>query len=86
VRIAREYSNCLWIGTNDGLYCFDLLNKKLQQYTTERGLSDNGIASIEQDKKGRLWISTDHGLCCHDPKTGLTQNYFIDKYFFSYDI
>ncbi len=79
VRIAREYSNCLWIGTNDGLYCFDLLNKKLQQYTTERGLSDNGIASIEQDKKGRLWISTDHGLCCHDPKTGLTQNYFIDN-------
>lgn len=79
VRIAREYSGSLWIGTNDGLYRFDLSNRKLQQYTTERGLADNGIASIEQDKKGRLWISTDHGLCCHDPKTGLTQNYFIDN-------
>ena len=33
-------------------------------YTMQNGLPDNGIASIEQDKKGRLWIGTDHGLCC----------------------
>ena len=79
VRIAREYSGRLWIGTNDGLYCYDLLNKQLQLYTTEKGLADNGIASIEQDEDGRLWISTDHGLCCHNPKTRLTQNYFIDN-------
>ena len=25
-RTAREYSGRLWIGTNDGLYCYDLLN------------------------------------------------------------
>ena len=79
VRVAREYSGRLWIGTNDGLYCYDLLDKKLQLYTPEKGLADNGIASIEQDKKGRLWISTDHGLCCHNPKNGLTYNLFIDN-------
>lgn len=39
VRIAREYSGRLWIGTNDGLYCYDLLNKQLQLYTTEKGSS-----------------------------------------------
>ena len=79
VRIAREYSGKLWIGTNDGLYCYDLKSKDLKLYTTQKGLADNGIASIEQDKEGRLWISTDHGLCCHDPKSGQTRNYFIDN-------
>ncbi len=42
-------------------------------------LSENGIASIEQDKEGRLWISTDHGLCCYDPKTDLTRTFFVDN-------
>ena len=77
-RIAREYSGRLWIGTNDGLYYYDLLKKELKQASEERGLADNGIAAIEQDGKGRLWLSTDHGLYCYDPKTDLTQNYFVD--------
>ena len=78
-RIAREYAGKLWIGTNDGLYSYDLQKKQLQLYNTAKGLADNGIASIEQDKQGHLWISTDHGLCRLDPKTGVTQNYFIDN-------
>ncbi|MBR5060541.1 MAG: helix-turn-helix domain-containing protein [Prevotella sp.] len=79
VRIAREYSGQLWIGSNDGLYAYDLQNKELKLYTTEKGLADNGIASIEQDKQGKLWVATDHGLCCLDLKTGQTRNFFIDN-------
>ena len=77
-RIAREYSGRLWIGTNDGLYSYDLSKKNINHYTIDGGLSDNGIASIEQDAIGRLWIATDHGLCCHDIKSGLTQSYYIE--------
>jgi signal transduction histidine kinase/ligand-binding sensor domain-containing protein/DNA-binding response OmpR family regulator len=77
-RIVKEYDGQLWIGTNDGLFHYDLTKKDLKLYTTAHGLADNGIASIEQDKQGRLWIGTDHGLCCLDPKTGLTQSYFVD--------
>ncbi len=78
-RIAREFAGQLWIGTNDGLFQYDLHSRQLQQYTMEKGLADNGIASIEQDKKGHLWISTDHGLCCFDPKTGQKSNFFVDN-------
>jgi len=78
-RVAKEYGGKLWIGTNDGLLCYELKEKRLQKYTTEKGLVDNGIGSIEQDKQGKIWIGTDHGLCCHDPKTGLTQSYFVDN-------
>ncbi len=78
-RIVKVYDGRLWIGTNDGLYCYDFQQRKLKLYTTEEGLADNGISSIEQDLKGRLWIGTDHGLCCHDPNTGLTQSFFVDN-------
>ena len=78
-RIVNEYDGRLWIGTNDGLYGYDFTKRKLQLYTTEEGLADNGICAIEQDLKGRLWIGTDHGLCCHDAKTGLTQSFFVDN-------
>ena len=77
-RIAKEYNGILWIGTNDGLLLYDLKSKKLERFTTEKGLADNGIASIEQDKQGLLWIGTDHGLCSYDPKTKLTQSFFVD--------
>lgn len=78
-RVAKEFNGQLWIGANDGLYCYDLKRKELQPYTADRGLSDNGIAAIECDRQGRLWIATDHGLCCHDPKTGSTRSYFVDN-------
>ena len=69
-RVAKEYNGLLWIGTNDGLYSYDLQKKELQHYTTEKGLADNGIASIEQDGQGVLWIATDHN--------GLQSNEFSD--------
>ncbi len=78
-RIAREFGNKLYVGTNDGLLCYDLKSRKNELYAMESGLADNGIASMEQDSNGRLWISTDHGLCCMDPKSGKTNNYFVDN-------
>ena len=45
----------------------------------QKGLADNGIASIEQDRQGMIWVGTDHGLCRYNPKTQLTQSFFIDN-------
>ena len=78
-RIAREYDGILYIGTNDGLVCYNMESEKTHVYGIESGLADNGIASIEQDMQGRLWVSTDHGLCCLEPKSGKTSNYFVDN-------
>ncbi len=78
-RVAREFYGQIWIGTNDGLYRYNPKDKSFQLLTMDKGLADNGISSIEQDKQGRLWISTDHGLCCYNPQNELTLNYFIDN-------
>ena len=79
IRVAKEYKGILYIGTNDGLYCYNLKQQQTQHIGLESGLSDNGIAAIEEDKQGRLWIATAHGLCCYDPKTGKTDSYFVDN-------
>ena len=78
-RVAREFGGLLYVGTNDGLLCYDLKTHKKRLYSIESGLADNGISSIEQDNQGCLWISTDHGLCRLDPKTQKTNNYFVDN-------
>ena len=78
-RVAREFNGILYIGTNDGLLCYDLKTHKKHLYSIESGLADNGISSIEQDNQGYLWLSTDHGLCRLDPKTKKTNNYFVDN-------
>ena len=78
-RVAREFGGILYVGTNDGLLCYDLKTHKKHNYSIESGLADNGISSIEQDNQGCLWLSTDHGLCRLDPKTQKTNNYFVDN-------
>lgn len=78
-RIAREFGGQLYVGTNDGLTCYNLKTHKTHLHTVESGLGNNGISSLEQDDQGRLWISTDHGLCCYDPKSEKTNNYYVDN-------
>ena len=79
IREAREAHNKLWIGSNNGLYCYDLTTKKLEHINQEKGLADNGIASIQFDREGIAWIGTDHGLYRYNPKTKLTQSFFVDN-------
>ena len=79
VRIAKEYDGFLWIGTNDGLYRYDLRSQEMKRFAKENGLSDNSIVSIERDMKGSLWIGTEHGLNCYNPKTGQTESFFSDN-------
>ncbi|MBQ7419548.1 MAG: helix-turn-helix domain-containing protein [Prevotella sp.] len=79
VRIAREFGSKLRIGTNDGLFCYDLKSHKMEHHGIEDGLANNGISSIEEDHEKNLWIATDHGLCCIDTKTQLTTSYFVDN-------
>ena len=87
--VTETMGDCLWIGTNDGLYSKSLTNGKMQKYTETDGLPDNGIASIILDAGKNLWVGTDHGLCkinagkktvssCYYVDDGLQSNEFSD--------
>ncbi|MEX1003683.1 MAG: two-component regulator propeller domain-containing protein [Crocinitomicaceae bacterium] len=45
---------------------------RFNQYTTEDGISQDFIYSINQDKNGYLWVGTGEGLCRFDGKTFTT--------------
>ncbi len=62
-----DKKNQLWIGTEtDGLYIYNLTDKKLIHYTTHENsllqLNDNHIQSIFADKKNNYWILTKNGV------------------------
>lgn len=58
----------LWIGSTQGLICFDKTSLKSTLFSVKRGkLPDNVIYSILPDKDGNLWLGTNKGLVCFDP-------------------
>ena len=68
----------IWIGTANGLLCFDPQTREMVKYTTLNGLPSNSISSIESDSDGNLWISTNSGMSCLD-----RQNYSFSNYYAS---
>lgn len=77
--VYADQRDRVWLGTTDGLYCYDLCTHEGRFYTTSDGLPADGIASIIGDKQGNLWIGTDHGLCCFNPSKGTFANYYVDN-------
>ncbi len=68
----------IWIGTANGLFCFDPRTQDFDKYTIANGLPSNSISSIESDRDGNLWISTNSGISCLD-----RQNYSFSNYYAS---
>lgn len=60
--------NDVWIATSgSGLIRYNILNNKIEKYTTESGLLSNYINSIIREGNN-LWLGTENGLCCLDVK------------------
>ena len=63
--LHKDPKNNLWIGTSEGLLCFNLKkNKVFERNSTASGslLPDKIITSIAGDGRGNLWIGTENGL------------------------
>ncbi len=66
----------IWIGTANGLFCFDPKSREYDKYTVENGLPSNSISSIQSDVEGNLWISTNNGLSCLISQSPFFANYY----------
>jgi len=66
VRSITAYSNNIyWIGSETGLYIYNLIDKSIthltKSLTNEFTLADNAIYSITKDKEGGMWVGTFFG-------------------------
>jgi len=60
----------LWVGTDEGLYCYDKKNNHLKLYNHEENnsasLVNNSVTEILEDSQHRLWVGTKVGLSMLD--------------------
>ena len=52
----------IWVGTQNGLLCYDEKNKQLRRYDERDGLANCCVQDIMEDSQGNFWIATAHGL------------------------
>ncbi|MCS6886431.1 MAG: two-component regulator propeller domain-containing protein [Acidobacteriota bacterium] len=65
----------LWIGTNEGLGCYDDKTERFTSFTREDGLAYGTVLALYEAEDGTLWIGTDGG--------GLSS--YKDGHFTNYD-
>lgn len=60
----EEYDNKMYVGTNDGVFVFDLVKRVLESHmnTQNSKLKSNKINFVFHDSDGRLWLGTDKGV------------------------
>lgn len=84
----NSFSHCVfvdskdhvWYGTEDGVFCFDFRKGiEPKHYSTAQGLTDNGVASITEDNKGKIWLGTNSGLNMLNPKDGSIIRFYTES-------
>ncbi|MBO9633567.1 MAG: response regulator [Chitinophagaceae bacterium] len=80
-KIIRQGPNTWWLGTETGIYIFDL-NKGItgvvqKEYGNPYSITDNVIYSFCQDKEGGTWVGTFFGgINYYSQQTNRFQKYF----------
>ncbi|MDI3321290.1 hybrid sensor histidine kinase/response regulator transcription factor [Pinibacter soli] len=70
--IAEDKTGKIWIGTMNGLNCYDPVTGKFKSYRNQpsgNGLINNNVRSLVVDKSGKLWIGTQEGISIMNPVT-----------------
>lgn len=72
-KIFKYDSKTFWIGTDEGVYVFDLQTEKFSLFEPLRKLFINDII---RQVSGEIWIATkEHGVYSYQPKTAKLINY-----------
>ncbi|WP_020538205.1 hybrid sensor histidine kinase/response regulator transcription factor [Lewinella cohaerens] len=73
--IHEDEDGVFWLGTNQGLVCWNQEDETYRKYTVEDGLSDNKIHAIYEDSYGHLWLPSNYGLMRFRKSDGYVTTY-----------
>jgi len=76
--ILIENDTSIWIGTPDGLNCFNPVKNIFKRYYKKDGLPDDFIMAITLDNSGVIWVTTNNGAGYFDHKRGKFKNFTKD--------
>lgn len=66
--IFQDSKGNYWFGSqNEGVSLYD--GRSFEYFTTNEGLAENQIRSIQEDEYGTIWIGTARGVSSYDGKT-----------------
>jgi ligand-binding sensor domain-containing protein len=76
--IFQDSKGNYWIGSHqEGVCLFD--GKSFEYFTTNEGLSDNQISSIQEDKNGTIWFGTSNGVSSYDGESIMNQAQIVNS-------
>ncbi len=79
--LAVDANDMLWLGTSNGLYCYDG-DRQVRHYTTaDSELPTGNVYEVFFDSTGRGWICTENGVCLYDPVRGVLLRDSLPDYF-----
>lgn len=65
--LLMDRNGLIWIATDRGLFRYNPQSHEFVGFTSQDGLKDEFIVSLEQDEFGFLWLGTRNGLTRFDP-------------------
>lgn len=75
--VFQDSKGNFWFGSRqEGVSLFD--GKSFKYFTANKGLPDNHIRSIQEDKNGNIWLETANGISSCDGKT-ITNHTIIEN-------
>lgn len=77
--IAQDLQGRIWMGTQDGLNCYDGYAFTVFRHVegNAQSLGDNSVSALFAEG-GRLWIGTASGLSCYDTATQSFENFRLE--------
>ena len=75
--IIQDNKGYIWIGTWNGLNCFDgyEFKKYIPDYRDSSTLPNREVVALIQDSKENIWIGTTSGLSCLNPRNDKITSY-----------
>ncbi|MEM6342645.1 MAG: two-component regulator propeller domain-containing protein [Bacteroidota bacterium] len=67
-RFLASTEKKIWIGTTQGLFCYDKSKRKMQAFGDIYGSNSINISQMLVDREGNIWCSNSVGISRFDPK------------------
>lgn len=80
--IVSDSEDNLWIGTSQGVFCYNGQTQQLKHYSSANSqLPEGNVYEIRFDSTGKGWIATENGMSIYDPASqSLRSNVFPEGF------